>query len=148
MARPITAVADRQAHRDHGAERDQQDDHRGQQADQLGRARLGLRPPRGVLAADLRLEVGGADVVEGRLERLERLDAQVDGRLVVGDLCVADRAVGREGARGLERVRTRRSRAAGPQIVSNVEFTASAWSSSGPLGAWKTMYAEVPEAAG
>ena len=96
---------DRQSHRDHGAERDQQDDHRGQQADQLGRARLGLRPPRGVLAADLRLQVGGADVVEGRLERLERLDAQVGGRLVVGDLRVADRAVGRQGARGLERVR-------------------------------------------
>ena len=98
---------DRQSHRDHGAERDQQDDHRGQQADQLGRARLGLRPPRGVLAADLRLQVGGADVVERRLERLERLDAQVEGRLVVGDLRVADRAVGREGARGLERIRDR-----------------------------------------
>ena len=98
---------DRQAHRDHGAERDQQDDHRGQQADQLGRARLGLRPPRRVLAADLHVQVGRAAVLEGRLERLERLDAQVDGRFVVGDLCVADRAVGRHGALGLERVRDR-----------------------------------------
>ena len=91
--------ADRQAHRDDGAERDQQDDHRGQQADQLGRTRAGLRPERGVLAADLRLQVGRTDVLERRLERLERLDAQIDGRLVVGDLRVADRAVGGQGAR-------------------------------------------------
>ena len=56
---------DRQAHRDHGSERDQQDDHRGQQADRLGRARVGLRPPRRVLAADLHVEVGGADLTEG-----------------------------------------------------------------------------------
>ena len=33
-------------------------------------------------------------------------------------------------------------------MVSNAEFTASACSSSGPPVAWKTMYAEVPEAAG
>ena len=45
--------------------------------------------------------------VERCLERLERLDAQVDGRLVVGDLRVADRAVGGQGARGLERIRDR-----------------------------------------
>ena len=96
---------DRQSHRDHGAERDQQDDHRGEQADQLGRARLGLRPPRGVLAADLRFQIRGADVIEGSLERLERLDAQVDGRLVVGDLRVPDRAVRGKSARRLERVR-------------------------------------------
>ena len=62
---------------------------------------LGLRPARGVLAADLRLQVGRTDVLEGRLERLERLDAQIDGRLVVGDLRVADRAVGRTGRPGV-----------------------------------------------
>ena len=105
---------DRQAHRDHGAERDQQDDHRGQQADRLGLLCLGLRPPRRVLAADLRLEVGGADIVEGRLEPIERHDAQIDGRLVVGDLRVSDRAVGGQGAGGLERVRDRDRRAADP----------------------------------
>ena len=38
--------------------------------------------------------VGRAAVLEDRLERLERLDAQIDGRFVVGDLCVSDRAVG------------------------------------------------------
>ena len=68
---------------------------------------LGLRAPRRVLAADLRVQVGGADIVEGGLEPIERHGPQVDGRLVVGDLCVPDRAVGRQGAGRLERVRDR-----------------------------------------
>ena len=97
--------ADRQAHRDHGSERDQQDDHGGQQADQLRRSRLGLRPPRRVLATDLHVQIGRTTVLERSLEGLERFDAQIDGRLVVGDLCVADRAVRRGGAGRLERVR-------------------------------------------
>jgi hypothetical protein len=99
--------ADRQSHRDDGPERDQQDDHRGQQADQLGCTRLGLRPPRGVLATDLHVEVGGASILEDSLECLERLGAQVDRWFVVGHLCVSDRAVGRQCPPGLERVRDR-----------------------------------------
>ena len=72
------------------------------------------------------------------LELGVRLDAQVDGGFVVGDLRVADRAVGGQGARGLERVRHGDDvRLTSDGVQGGV--TASACPSSGPLVAWKTI---------